>query len=251
MYLTPTEQHWACDIEADNLIDSVTKIHCACVENVKTGETRSFNNGKDFRDWVSSVNPILVGHNFLAYDAPVLNRLWGTRISVSHIVDTFVMSQLYNPSMGKPLGCKKGPHSLEAWGIRLRLRKGDYNDFTTFTPEMLAYCKQDVSITAQLFSKMSQRMTMVGFKERGVELEHKAWHIIQNKQKRDGFPFNYKEAVALYAKLRNIEEALKSDIYKLWPPRLEKVASYKKATRKDGSFNKQYQGHLGQYPKSS
>jgi DNA polymerase III alpha subunit (gram-positive type) len=47
---------------------------------------------------------IMVGHNFIAYDAPMLNRFWKARIPIQKIVDTFVLSQVYNPNYPKPKG---------------------------------------------------------------------------------------------------------------------------------------------------
>lgn len=249
-YLTPSDQHWACDIEADGLLDEATRIWCATACNVITKEEKEFRNADEFqafrRDYPEA---ILVGHNFLAYDAVMLNRFWGARIKVSHIVDTFLLSQVYNPSYPKPKGCKKGTHSLEAWGIRLRYPKGDFDDFSCFTPEMLRYCRRDTRLTALLFLKLSERMRDVGFTETGLEIEHLAWNIIQNKQKRNGFPFDYQKAHELYVTLRSREEELKNEIYKLWPPELRCVASRSQAWKKDGGPTKKYAEDLSRFPK--
>lgn len=251
MYLTPTEKHWACDIEADELLDKATLIWCVTVINCVTKEKGEFLDKKAFNEWQEK-NPdaIYVGHNFLAYDAPMLNRFWNARIPVSRIVDTYVLSQLYNPNYPKPKGMvgKKGPHSLEAWGIRLRYPKGEFEDFSEFTPDMLRYCMRDTVLTALLFIKLSERMRDVGFSERGAEIEHQAWHIIQNKQCRNGFPLNKKASELLYAKLRDREEELKNEIYKLWPPKLQAVATYKSARKQNGEFTAGYRRHLEQFP---
>lgn len=251
MYLTPTESHWACDIEADGLLSEATRIWCATAINVKTKEKKEFLSGEAFKEWYDAEKPILVGHNFLSYDAVMLNRHWGAGIPVSRIVDTFVLSQLYNPNNSRPKGMvgKKGPHSLEAWGIRLRYPKGEFDDFSEYSEKMLRYCMRDTVLTALLFLRLTERMRDVGFSERGAELEHLAWHIIQNKQCRNGFPLNKKNAELLYAKLRDREEELKNEIYKLWPPRLEVVGEYRQSRKKDGTDNAQYLRHMEQYPR--
>jgi DNA polymerase-1 len=243
MYLTPTENHWATDIEADNLLEDATCIWCVCMENVSTGEKHEFTDSKSFVDWARA-NPscIYVGHNFIAYDAVMLNRHWGAGIPANRIVDTFVLSQLYSPGF-------KGGHSLEAWGGRLKFPKGDFHDFSHLSPEMLAYCRQDASLTALLFRKLSERMRSVGFTERGAEIEHLAWNIIQNKQRRNGFPFDYKKAHELYVTLRAREEELSREIYKLWPPKLQCVAERKSAFKKDGSASAKYSEDVGKFPK--
>lgn len=194
---------------------------------------------------------ILVGHNFIAYDLVMLNRFWGSRIPVRRVVDTFVLSQVYNPSYPRPAGMegKKGAHSLEAWGIRLNFPKTDFHDFSFRTKRMIRYCQNDVSLTRRLFCKLAERMTSVGFSESGLEIEHLAWGLIQNKQKRNGFPFNIRGAQELYVSLRAREEELKNEIYKLWPPEFRVVSHYRQARKKDGDYTKGYELHRGQFPK--
>lgn len=243
MYLTPTDRHWACDIEADNLLDKATRIWCVTVINCVTKEEYDFTDAKAFNIWRSE-NPTayFVGHNFISYDAVMLNRHWNAAIPASRIVDTFILSQLYNPSYA-------GGHSLEVWGRRLRYLKGDFNDFSQYSDDMLKYCRRDTRLTALLFIRLSERMRQVGFSERGCQLEHQAWNIIQNKQRRNGFPFDYRRAMELYLTLRAREEELRNEIYKLWPPKLCCIREYKKSHKKDGSASAQFQRHMQQYPR--
>lgn len=252
MYLTPTNSHWACDIEADGLLEEATRIWCATLINCITKEKVECLTADKFKAFQAAhPEAIYVGHNFIAYDAPMLNRHWNARIPIQKIVDTFVLSQIYNPSYPKPPGLKgkKGPHSLEAWGIRLRFHKQEFDDFSCFSPAMLKYCMNDTILTAFLFRKITERMRQVGFTEQGLELEHLAWNIIQNKQRRNGFPFDYKRGMELYVTIRAREEELKREIYKLWPPQLLVVGEYVRPFKKDGTASKQYTTHLGQFPK--
>lgn len=251
MYLTPTNSHWACDIEADGLLESVSQIWCACLINVVTKEKVSCRTADEFAAFQEKhPDAIFVGHNFIAYDAVVLNRFWNARIPISRIVDTFVLSQIYNPSMTKPAGLKgkKNAHSLEAWGVRLRYLKKEHDDFTVFSPEMLDYCMRDTILTALLFLKLTERMRQVGFSERGAEIEHLAWNIIQNKQRRNGFPFNKRAAEELYAELRTRIEQLEAEIYTLWPPEFTVVKHFKQCRKRDGSYTQNYLRHKEQYP---
>lgn len=239
-YLSSDENYWACDIEADNLLEKATRIWCCCVENIVTGEKRTFTDAESFNNWLAKTY-VLVGHNFLAYDLPMLNRHWLSRIPVSRIVDTFVLSQLYNPSF-------VGGHSLAVWGQRLRFPKGDYHDFSKLSEEMVKYCRRDTSLVALLYRRLTARMVSVGFSETGCEIEHLSWNIIQNKQRRHGFPFDKKKAEELYAVLRSRQSELEREIHSLWPPKLCVVAEFKKAYRKDGTRTAQYERHLEQYP---
>lgn len=241
MYLTPTKNHWIIDIETDGLRDECTQIFVACVENAVTEEKLEFYNAEEFLAW-DSRERIYVGHNSVAFDIPVLNHHWGSRIGISRMVDTFLLSMLYSPSLA-------GGHSLDAWGVRLKFPKLPFKDFTHLSDEMVEYCRNDVALTKRLFNALTRRMVSVGFTELGCEIETKSWHIIQNKQRRSGFPFDYKRAHLLYTELREIEEGLKEKIYEYWPPRLECVAVYKRAFRNDGSPSVQYSRHIQQYPR--
>lgn len=240
MYLTPTEDHWIIDIETDGLQDEATCIFVVCVENAKTDEKRAFLDADSFNAWVKP-SFLFVGHNSIAFDLPVLNRFWNSGIGVSRMVDTMVLSMLYSPKFA-------GGHSLEAWGQRVRFPKMEHQDFTQYSEEMLRYCENDVQLTKRVFLRLTQRMREVGFTELGAKIETLHWHLIQNKQRRHGFPFDYQRAHELYTLLRAREEELKNEIYETWPPELKSVASYKRAFKKDGSPSANYQRHLEQFP---
>ena len=240
-YLSYDETYWSCDIEADEMREDVSAVWCVCVCNVQTREEQTFTNAGAFRKWLEESHRVLIGHNFLSYDAPVLNRIWKTRITVSQIIDTFVLSQMYNPKMHG--------HGLGHWGERLGYPKGDHSDFSRLTPEMLKYCRRDARLTALTYLRLIERMNREKFSETGVEIEHLAWNIIQNKQKQNGFPFDQEKADILYAELRAREQELKDEIYHLWPPVLQIVRRYAKSCKSDGTRTANYLRHLSEYPK--
>jgi DNA polymerase-1 len=240
VYLKPTTNHWIVDIETDGLRDECTQIFVVCVENAVTPEKYSFITKEEFNAWVQR-DFKFVGHNSVVFDVPLLNSLWEAGIGISRVVDTFVLSMLYSPSLS-------GGHSLEAWGDRLKFPKLEHKDFTQYSEEMRVYCENDTAVTKRLFSRLTRRMRDIGFTERGAMLETYSWHIIQNKQRRHGFPFDVERAHKLYVELRGIEEGLKSEIYKTWPPEFRAVREFAKAYKKNGEYTNSYLRHLEQYP---
>lgn len=240
MYLTPTDKHWIIDIETDGLLDDCTRIFVVCVENAVTDEAHTFTEKDEFHAWLQK-EYLFVAHNGVAFDIPVLNSLWGTRIGIRRVVDTFVLSMLYAPNF-------EGGHSLEAWGLRLKFPKLEHKDFSCLTPEMITYCQRDCALTKRMYSRLATRMRDVGFTEMGAEIETKAWHIIQNKQKRHGFPFDAKRGHELLVKLRAREEELKNEIYKQWPPEFKVVEKFAKARKINGEPTANYVRHSEQYP---
>lgn len=239
-YLSATDNYWACDIEADELLEDATRIWCVCVENIETGEQRAFTDMDSFIQWYDS-DYVMVGHNFIAYDLVMLNRHWKAGIPITKVVDTFVLSQLYNPTFS-------GGHSLAAWGNRLKFPKTEFDEWDKFSERMVDYCRNDTALTARLYRKLSARMADVGFKEEGCEIEHLSWNIIQNKQRRNGFPFDVKKAEELYATLRSRQEELEKEIFTVFPPHYGVVASFARGRKQDGTRTKNYERHVEQYP---
>lgn len=180
-----------------------------------------------------------VGHNIIGYDAPTLNRLVGTKLTVSDLVDTMVLSMVYSPSFS-------GGHSLGNWGSKLGMAKGEFDDFSKYTEEMLTYCIQDTMICREIFIRIVRRMRSVGFSEMGLEIEHRSWALIKRQQD-NGFAFKEKEAHVLYSILRAREAELQEKIYEYWPPRRQVVATFKRPFKKDGTYSANYQRHLQQY----
>ena len=179
------------DIETDSL--NATKVHCIVAKDVDSGKVYPFPPDMihGFRDWSLGVKQFIM-HNGLSFDAPVCNRLLGTNIKPSQIIDTLVLSQLFNP-------IREG-HSLKAWGERLGFPKGDVDTFEVYTPDMLEYCKQDVNITHKLFNILQNEGK--GFSSSSIRLEHKV-RVIIDKQEKNGFAMDMQKAMSLYNKLRD------------------------------------------------
>lgn len=240
VYFDISEKVWAVDIEGDDLPSTV--IWCLCAVNVRTGDSVELTDKDEITDWINqrkSEGCKFVGHNIIGYDAPTCNRLLGTNLTSGDIIDTLVLSMMYSPSID-------GGHSLEAWGVRLKFPKSEFNDFSKLTPEMVKYCFRDAQLCRRIYIELVKRMLKVGYTEASVKLEHQSWMLIK-KQQEVGFAFDITEANILYAKLRNIEEEIKEQIYEIWPPTLEIVATYNRPYKKDGTDSAQLIRHREQF----
>lgn len=242
MYLpTSFDEYWFCDIEGDDLPSN--RVWCLCAENDKEGRVTetTYEGIREFFQKEKAKSRKFVFHNGLGYDAPTLNRLVGTSLSISDICDTMVMSMLFLPSL-------EGGHSLGEWGRRLRSYKGSFDDFSRLTPEMIEYCQQDAHLCGLVFKELVRRMRQIGFSEDNIRREMLSWYLIQ-QQKKNGFYFDIEGAHVLYATLRQLETTLAEQVHEIWPPVLTASKRFKRARKLDGSRSLQYLRHLREYEK--
>lgn len=176
----------------------------------------------------------LIGHNLINFDAPILNRLWGTKIGLKKVRDTLIMSRLLNPSI-------ENGHSLDAWGKRLGNKKVEYSriwhwihgipyDKTSTAPYDAPYdslnrfyCKQDVAVTVQLYKYLQEQLDGWG---ESVELEHEVAAILA-KQERHGFRFDEEKGRTLLATLNSEVADIESELQTIFPPIVEERVSEK------------------------
>lgn len=142
------------DIEADGLIDTVTKIHCLSYEKYSDDnliERKSFTNYEDIRSFILS-QEILIGHNIVEYDIPVLKKLLNIEIKAT-LIDTLGLSWYLFPTEmknGKSVSRKR--HGLEAWGIHYNIDKPKINDWNNLSIEdYINRCETDVKINSLLW----------------------------------------------------------------------------------------------------
>ena len=160
---------------------------------------------------------VIVGHNIIGFDGPVLSRVWGIKIPLSKVRDTLVMSRLWNPQL-------EGGHSLRAWGERLGDFKGDFTDFDSgLSDEMVEYCEQDVYVTSLLYDKLTKELSSFGD---SVELEHKI-SFIMKKQEDNGFKLDVPQAVSLLAQLKDRMSVITDEMQAVFPPIVEERWSEK------------------------
>ena len=103
------------DIECNGLAPD--KIWCIVAKEYK-GDTFIFRYDEDnIEDGIELLQKadILIGHNIIGFDIPVLNKLYNIDLlKDKEIIDTLVMSRLFNP-------VREGGHGLESWGYRLKI----------------------------------------------------------------------------------------------------------------------------------
>jgi DNA polymerase-1 len=150
----------------------------------------------------------VVGHNLIGYDMPVLERLWGITVAPERVLDTLVLSRLYEPS-------KSGGHSLRNWGECLGFPKGDHTDWSQLSQEMIDYCIRDVEVTEAVHQNLMQNMTC--FSPNCIELEHKVQASVQ-QQEINGWTLDQPLARDLCATFKERMNEIEEELQQKFPP---------------------------------
>lgn len=181
------------DIEANALLEKVTKFHCGVIYDYATDEYVSYR-PQDFGAYLDALEAevarggLIVFHNGHKYDAPALTKLAKLQLNREfhlpreNVIDTLVLSRLIYSNLkdldmgllrsGRLPGRRFGSHALEAWGYRLGEMKGEYGEdfkkaleeqgeeysegmeWVAFNEEMMEYNVQDVVVTKALYEKL-------------------------------------------------------------------------------------------------
>lgn len=213
------------DIEADGLRPSHIWC-CVCYEPSTDSFTVFHEDNKEAAKEFLEKQDLIVAHNGINYDFPVLKKLWDVDIKVGQVYDTLVASRLADPK-------REAGHSLKEWGIKLGVYKDHYEDWSKWTQEMEDYCKQDCRCCAAVYNKV--REELVGFSEFSIKIEMRSqWMLAQ--QHYNGFDFDMDAAVELKNKMEAEYFQLIQKLQEAFPPRKVLVGQYKVRRRLDGSL---------------
>ncbi|TFZ81639.1 DNA polymerase [Candidatus Macondimonas diazotrophica] len=228
------------DLEADGL--NPTRIHCLHIRDRERGRTYRFRQNKyenTIEHGIALLEEaeVLVAHNGLGFDVPVLERLYDFDPIGRHY-DTLVMSRMVFANIKESdyklwkrgkfrsnldphevfRGELIGTHGLEAWGIRLGKFKGDYakireaeakaagltdpDDISQYVwgewnQDMDDYCVGDLDVTEALLDHIEAE----DWSPQSTRIEHRV-HDLMCRQEDYGVPFNVEGAEKLDHNLR-------------------------------------------------
>lgn len=239
------------DIETNGLLETLSCVHSLCFHGADVDYGYSCHDHHQEADYETSENwdvhmdvkagleylmdsdCKIIFHNGIKFDLPAIQKVYPWfKIPEDRLIDTLVLSRLIWPDLGErdaklirkgKLPPKlRGSHSLEAWGYRLGLNKGDYakemeeaglDPWEHWNPAMQSYCEQDVNVTLALWRLIKSK----NYAPRAMELEHRFANIIA-KQERFGFKFDKEKGAELYLTLMARREELDAEIKTFFPP---------------------------------
>ncbi|NND93572.1 MAG: hypothetical protein HKN45_01835, partial [Flavobacteriales bacterium] len=141
------------DVEGNGI--DPTKLHCLSYGyKGEDGEfiIESVADYDDMRKMLLEAD-VLVGHNIIRWDVPVVERLLGISIS-ARLIDTLTISWYIQP--------KRKNHRLEDYGEEFGIPKPSIDDWENLSlEEYIHRCEEDVKITRDLFNQQYQQLTEI------------------------------------------------------------------------------------------
>lgn len=138
------------DLEADGLLDKATVIH---VVAYKDGDTVKYTHDYDEMRKLFTEAKLLIGHNIVCYDIPVIEKLLGIKVK-ARLIDTLALSWYLHHD--------RVIHGLESYGKDYGVPKPEITDWENLTPEEYAHrCVEDVKINALLWKDLKKKLLRI------------------------------------------------------------------------------------------
>lgn len=216
------------DIETNGLLNTLDRIHCLVLSDVKGNQKTFVDNHPDYPGIKEGLTilgraEIRVAHNGIAFDEAVVSKLYPTWTPLpgSHPLDTYLLSRMVYPDIRNQginnaviPPAMRGSHALGAWGLRLGQPKDEYvklrsaelmETYPDMTPKeakeavwddvnplMIQYCQGDVRTLRILFLYLNKNTPPVS----AVRMEHQFAAVMRLQEIR-GVGFDMEGALRL------------------------------------------------------
>lgn len=259
------------DTETDGLLNDLSVIHVLVVRKMIKGilqPSRTFrcNSREDTiaegLAYMADAD-IVVGQNFLGYDLLAIEKVFPDFYLDAVVRDTEVLARQVFPDQkerdfelwrrGQLPGQHIGAQTLEAWGHRLGLNKGDYKKereaqaktlgitdpkavtayvWGEWNQDLEDYCVQDVEVTVALWLKIVDELVRRQWSMDAIVMRHRA-HELMVRQQNSGFGFDAPLAFELAKTLKGELDALVAEAKRFYgsyyhPATIYKIGNFKK-----------------------
>jgi DNA polymerase I-like protein with 3'-5' exonuclease and polymerase domains len=213
------------DIETDGL--DATKVHCIAISEGETVEVYHDDSSLpsdgdlDYALGRLEAARTLVAHNGRGFDLPALDKVYGWRFG-GEDRDTLIESRLMFSDLYERDARRKyagfpgrlwGRHSIEAWGQRLGVLKGEYTGgWDHLSQDMIDYCAQDVRVLKEVTKVLDRQ----NYPQAALDLEYAFADAIQKMNER-GVRFDTEAAEKLRAEMEIREAEVEDQLGAVFP----------------------------------
>lgn len=203
----------------------------------------AYNNGKvvkhttSYQEMIKIIEEadVLVGHNIIRFDIPVLERILGIKIKAK-LVDTLALSWVLFPTRVR--------HGLEEWGEEFGIKKPPIIrwDDPNMLDEYIHRCQEDVKINMKLWDKIWKYLLRL------YDDEKDAWKFIAylsfkldcaREQEHSGWKLDTERCKKALSELVRDKEDVFNKLIKAMPqvPIISKKTKPAKPFKKDGTYS--------------
>lgn len=249
------------DIEANGLLDTITKLHCAVAMTLDCKQVWKFepHQMKEFCEFLDTVD-VWIGHNIIQYDIPAVKKVLGYEFKGKR-VDTLLMSRLQNPHRTAPFHAKNKKeamkvHGLYAWGVRVGIDKPEIEHWDEYVPDILHRCEEDVKINVATYHELRKEAEGQNWRNAHM-LTFKLWENLA-KQEEAGWlidrPYMEKSIHMLDTWIRRIDAVLVKHlpiVYDILEAKKDGEYNWvKKPFMKSGKYSASVEKHYATAPDS-
>lgn len=189
------------------------------VVRYNSGMTTVCNSVGELHRALSGVDCVM-GHNLIAFDLPILKKVWGFEWN-RDVVDSLVLSRLLEPA-------RDGGHSLralaQAAGQSLKedfaAADFDLGDVPMVRERMTQYCIADCHANWDVYQGLLKKKEKLGFSDESYDLEAEVRRIT-TIQEDNGFKFDFASACTLYNKHEQRMQEIEDELQQIFPPIIE------------------------------
>lgn len=238
-----TGEIYVFDTETNGLLNELDTVWILSVQNLKTGELKSFSDYDDelppLKEGLELLTQAaeLIAHNQLTFDLLALEKVLGWKPSANtKLTDTLVYSQVLNY---KRFGFG---HSLKKWGEELEDLKVEHEDWSQYSPEMRNRCESDVRLNTKVYKTLIEELKSRKHPDKlllSIEAEQAVSKFV-GKANLLGWPFDYDYGLELLkqieAAMKKIEEFINPQLRKRFAPMDAKEDVKSPAYVKNGDY---------------
>lgn len=245
------------DIEANGLLDTISKLHCAVAMTLDNKQVWRFepHQMKEFCEFLDTVD-VWVGHNIIQYDIPAVKKMLGYEFKGKR-VDTLLMSRLQNPHRTAPFHAKNKKeamkvHGLYAWGVRVGIDKPEIEHWDDYNPKILHRCEEDVKINVAAYHELRKEAEGQNWRDAHM-LTFKLWENLARQEEAGWLidrPYMEKSIHMLDTWIRRIDAVLVKHlpiVYDILEAKKDGEYSWvRKPFMKSGKYSASVEKHYGE-----
>lgn len=219
------------DIEADALLDDATKIHVVSWMG-KDGSVHWTHDYDAMRTFFEEAD-VLIGHNIIRYDIPLVEKLLGVKVKAK-LIDTLALSWYINHDRAK--------HGLEGYGEDYGVPKPKIDDWNNLSPEEYAHrCSEDVKINTRLWNDLNNQLQWLypDAQERDNFVQYLSFKMdCARQQEALGWKLDVEKAQRHYDELQRLKAEKTEQLAEAMPRHkvYKKVEMPKRMRKADGSL---------------